>query len=209
MISANFEPEVVILCAGDYPSHNVSKGILCNAFRLICCDGASMEYITKEGKSPWRIIGDGDSVAQDFKDKYKDIYIRIAEQDYNDQTKAVRYSAEQGYKKIAIVGATGKREDHTLGNISLLMDYLNNGIEARIYTDHGFFVACSGDNCFDVPIGSAVSFFNFGAKELRSEGLQYPLYDFTKLWQGTLNKVTASPFLIKAKGEYLVFIKYK
>jgi hypothetical protein len=36
----------------------------------------------------------------------------------------------------------------------------------------------------------------------------YPLYDFTKWWQGTLNRTTAERFTISAKGDYLVFIAY-
>ena len=60
------------------------------------------------------------------------------DQETNDQTKAVNYLMEKGFRRIAIVGATGRREDHTLGNISLLMEYMRMGQKYVMYTDYGF-----------------------------------------------------------------------
>lgn len=208
MISFDFDPDAVILCAGNYPTCGIARNIMDSAKKLICCDGAAVDYINKENKLPWKIIGDGDSLPQDFKTKYDSIYIHVYEQEYNDQTKAIKLAQSFGLQKIAIIGATGKREDHTIGNISLLAEYLEWGIDARIYTDHGMFVACEGENKFNAEVGSAVSVFNFGATEMHSEGLLYPLYDLKKLWQGTLNKTTANPFLIKANGKYIVYLNY-
>lgn len=74
---------------------------------------------------PDAIVGDGDSLPQQFKDRYKDIIHYVAEQDYNDLTKATRFFLEHyrspstKHPRICYIGCTGKREDHTLGNISL------------------------------------------------------------------------------------------
>ena len=56
--------------------------------------------------------------------------------------------------------------------------------------------------------GRQVSIFNISACGLRSEGLRYPIYDFTALWQGTLNECLSHSFTIFAQGEYLVFLNY-
>ena len=129
-------------------------------------------------------------------------------QETNDQTKAIQYLTRKGIRSVAILGATGKREDHTLGNISLLIEYHRLGIEARIYTDYGVFIPASGTNRFQNQPGSQVSIFSFGTQGMRSEGLRYPLRDFTNWWQGTLNEVASSPFTIECEGDYLVFLKY-
>ena len=200
--------DLIILCAGDYPTHNIPLSILENAQRVLCCDSAAEQYIKATGKTPWRIIGDCDSLSKEFQERYKDILIHLSEQENNDQTKAVLFAKEQGFKQIAILGATGKREDHTLGNISLLMDYFEMGMDVTMFTDYGRFMPCSGDCSFDFPINTKVSIFNFGAKNMSSEGLEFKLYDINKLWQGTLNRVIHSPFTIKAEGNYLVFINY-
>ena len=70
------------------------------------------------------------SVSYTHLDVYKrQILHRISDQETNDQTKAVNFLLAQGKRRIAIIGATGNREDHTLGNISLLSDYLRAGAE--------------------------------------------------------------------------------
>ena len=73
--------------------------------------------------TPHAIIGDGDSLPQAFKEQYKDILHVVEEQEDNDLTKATLHCGSLGFKRILYVGATGKREDHTLGNISLMMRY--------------------------------------------------------------------------------------
>lgn len=208
IISPVFDPELVILGAGDFPKHPIPVNIMRHAPRLVCCDGSAVEYINNTKKRPWKIVGDGDSLSDELKSEYSDIFVHISEQDDNDQTKALSFARSHGFKKIAILGATGKREDHTLGNISLLADYFESGIDVRMYTDHGVFITCQGDNSFDFPVASAVSVFSFGATNISSQGLQYQLYDIKKLWQGTLNKIAESPFYIKAQGTYLVFVQY-
>ena len=135
MISEHYTPEAVILANGEYPTHVLPLKILEEAKFVVCCDGAANEYILR-GHTPDIIIGDGDSLSPENKTRFSDIIHHIADQETNDQTKAVHFLQEKGYQRIAIVGATGKREDHTLGNISLLLDYMKSGMEVRTVTDY-------------------------------------------------------------------------
>lgn len=157
-------------------------------------------------------------------EEYRDIIRRIEEQDDNDQTKTVRYCLEHGLHRMAIVGATGGREDHTLGNISLLMEYMKMGAEVRLYTDHGVFMPCHDRIELEVPIpdgfvavsdreatrqkSTQISIFNITATQLKSQGLRYPLYDFTQWWQGTLNEAVSSPIIIEGKGDFLLYVNF-
>ena len=179
MINEHYTPEAVILANGEYPTHVLPLKMLEEAKFVICCDGAADEYILR-GHTP--------------------------DVETNDQTKAVRFLQEKGYREIAIVGATGKREDHTLGNISLLLDYMKSGMEVRTITDYGVFIPANGTQTFVSHAGQQVSIINFGAKGLKGEGLVYPLSDFTNWWQGTLNEATSNRFTIQCTGEYLVFL---
>ena len=108
------EPEAVILANGDYPTHPIPLQILANAPYIVCCDGGADTYIDR-GNVPDVIIGDGDSLSEENRRKYSHILHCVSDQETNDQTKAVNFLLLQGKKNIAIVGATGKREDHTLG----------------------------------------------------------------------------------------------
>ena len=47
---------------------------------------------------------------------------------------------------------------------------------------------------------------NFGASYFSASGLQYPLYDFTRLWQGTLNVARRPEIEIHADGPFLVYV---
>ena len=199
--------EAVVLANGEYPTAPLPLQILADAPYVVCCDGGADEYI-RNGHTPNLIIGDGDSISEENRKRYGHLLHRIAEQETNDQTKAVNYLLSQGKRRIAIVGATGKREDHTLGNISLLMDYMRAGADVRTYTDHGIFIPCRNTCTFTCQPGQQVSIINFNARKLHGLGLVYPLSDFTNWWQGTLNEAIADEFTIHCTGEYLVFLAY-
>lgn len=207
MISYDFSPEAVVVGGGDFPTHEMPLSMLRNAQRVVCCDGAADEYIA-HGLTPWRIVGDGDSLSIGTKVKFCDIIRINPDQETNDQTKAIEYLVSKGITDIAIVAATGRREDHTLGNISLLIEYLRMGLNVRIYTDYGVMIACRGNQSFSCPNGTAVSIFGFGTEGMTSNGLAYPIRDFSSWWQGTLNKSTSSQFSIQCQGEYIVFLNY-
>ena len=193
--------DAVILANGQFPSHPIPLDILKNANHIVCCDGAIKNVPQAEV-----VVGDGDSIPAALHDRL----IQITEQDDNDQTKATRYCVEKGWKRIAYLGSTGLREDHTLGNISLIMRYYRElGVEGRMFTDHGVFTPAYGNRTFQCMKGQQVSIFNFGCHQLTSEGLRWDTFDFHEWWQGTLNEALGNTFSIKADGYYLVYQTYE
>ena len=195
--------EVVILANGDFPTHAVPLSLLENAKHIVACDGAIASLADHDDHhQDVVVVGDGDSVP----DALRDRLIQIDEQDDNDLTKATRYCLEQGWHKIAYVGATGKREDHTLGNISLMVRYfLEMGVEPVLVTDYGWFVVAQGDTVFESFPGQQVSIFNVNCRHLVSEGLKWQAYPFRQFWQGTLNEALSTDFSLHADGCYLVY----
>ena len=196
--------DAVIIANGAFPTHAVPLDILHHAAHLIACDGAIASRLL-EGLGEAVIIGDGDSVPAEYRDRL----IQIDEQDDNDLTKATRYCVEHGWKSIAYLGCTGKREDHTLGNISLLMRYYRDmHVEGILYTDYGFFTPAYGHHTFLSMKGQQVSLFNFGSNQITSEGLRWDAYDFSEWWQGTLNESLGDSFSLLSDGYYLVYQTY-
>lgn len=200
-------PSTVILGNGEYPQAQLPLEILDNAGTIVICDGAANSYVPT-GKPFDIIIGDGDSIAQEIQEQYASCIVISSCQETNDQTKAVNYLASKGINDIAIIGATGKRDDHTLGNISLLIEYFNEGISARIYTDYGIFIPSHGDTTLITRPGQQISIFNFGCTQLSAQGLQYPIRPFNSWWQGTLNEATADRCIITADGTFLIYVAY-
>lgn len=199
--------QALIIANGEYPAAEQALAQLRVSDYVVCCDGGADAYIERGGV-PDAIVGDGDSLSAKNRERYASRIYYSPDQETNDQTKAVNYLMERGYTNIAIIGATGKREDHTLGNIALLVEYMRAGANVRMYTDYGVFIPCCGTRSFASHQGQAVSIFNISAKGLRSKGLQYPIYDFTSLWQGTLNRAEGAEFTIEAEEEYIVFQTY-
>ena len=199
--------DAVIVAGGEFPTAPQPLEVLHNAPFVVCCDGAADRYIAT-GCVPDAIVGDGDSISAENREKFAHLLHIISEQESNDQTKAVRHLMERGMRRIAIVGATGKREDHTIGNISLLIEYARTGCDVRSFTDHGVFIPCNGTTTHKCRKGQQVSIFSITARDLSAEGLLYPIYDFNNWWQGTLNECTGEEFTISANGEYLLFMNY-
>lgn len=199
--------KAVIIANGEYPTHAIPLLILAHASFVVCCDGAANKYLSR-GYIPDAIVGDGDSLYPAYKEQYSDIIHPIQEQETNDLTKAVRFLQKKGIRTVTIVGATGKREDHTLGNISLLMKYYKEGIDVQMVTDYGIFIPAEGTRTFTSLPGQQVSIFSFDAKGLRSTDLRYPIYDFDNWWEGTLNESTSYQFTIECTGYYLLYKAY-
>ena len=199
--------DAVIVAGGEFPTAPQPMEVLQSAQFVVCCDGAADSYIAT-GRVPDSIVGDGDSISTANRENYAHLLHIVTEQESNDQTKAVRHLMERGMHSIAIVGATGRREDHTIGNISLLIEYAREGCDVCSFTDYGMFVPCNGTTTHKCRKGQQVSIFSITAKDLSAEGLLYPIYDFNNWWQGTLNECTGEEFTINANGEYLLFINY-
>ena len=113
----------VVLAAGDFPSSQLALDILSYAENVICCDGAAERYCSRHGK-PYAIIGDCDSLDEKLQKLYGNIVYYVPDQETNDLTKAVNFCLENGMPDIVILGATGRREDHTVANIALMAEYV-------------------------------------------------------------------------------------
>ena len=198
---------ITLLANGDYPTHTIPLNCLTPNHPVVCCDGAANRFVA-EGGVPIAIVGDGDSLNDAVKARFADCLHVVEEQEFNDLTKAVNYISGMGEKDITIVGATGKRECHTLGNISLLMEYHRRGLNVRMLTDYCEIRPMSGTQTFAVLPKQQISIINFGAKNFNSVGLRYPIYDFNAWWQGTLNEAVSTEVTIQADGDYLVIIDY-
>lgn len=201
--------DAVILGNGDFPVHHIPCSILSNAKYVCCCDGAGIELIER-GTIPHAIVGDGDTLPEDFRLRHADIIHIVSEQEHNDLTKAMRFCISKGFRRIAIVGCTGKREDHTLGNISLLAFHqAHYDVSNIMVTDYAVVFAAEGHNTFSTFARQQVSIFNISCKRLSSEGLRWHAYAYDEIWQGTVNEAVGNEITLDGDGAYIVYLTHE
>lgn len=199
------KPYTVIIANGEFPSHPFPLSCIDKASEIICLDGA-LAACLKHNVIPNAIVGDGDSISTSLKEEYAHLLHIFTDQETNDLTKAVNYCIEKGDQNIKIVAATGKREDHTLGNISLLLEYMLHA-EVEMITDFGVFTPATKNTEFKSVVGQQVSIFNMDRKPVTSHNLKYPLDGLIldNLWKGTLNECLDDSFTLKAEGNIIVY----
>lgn len=198
------EKTAVIICDGQFPKSEYPRYLVQSADFTICCDGALVKYLRAsrsifgEERTPDLVIGDMDTLSPAMQKKYSEIIVKVEEQEHNDQTKAVRWALEniEGLARIYIIGTTGGRLDHTIGNASLLMEYSRmfdldaRGIYIEAVTDNGSAFAVNDTTEFDCGIGRQVSIFSpDNSLKIKSTGLEYPTDEvvFDNWWKATLN----------------------
>jgi thiamine pyrophosphokinase len=195
----------VILADGSFPVHDIPLGYLRDAEHIICCDG-SAENLVRADLVPEAIVGDLDSLNPEIAERFKDRLFQDSDQDTNDLTKAVGWCIKKGFKEIVILGATGKREDHTIGNISLLAEYVKE-IRVIMVTDTGTIIPLLKSCRVSSFPGQQVSIFSIDPEtEITSTRLKYGL-DKLKLhnwWRATLNEATGDSFELNFKGGSLI-----
>ena len=197
----------VILAAGDFPRKGgAAWKLLVGATRVVACDSAADAYRRRFRKWPTVIIGDLDSLSRlPSRVSRPPSLVKVLDQDTNDLEKAMAYCAQQGWRDPVIVGATGKREDHSLGNVFRALDY-----NCAIVTDHGRFIPVRDKATLTVAKGAAVSVFAPDPKtRMTSKGLKWPLAPvrFRNLYCATLNRAMASRITLTTTKPVSVFIE--
>ena len=201
----------VIIGAGAFHRKAYPRELIRRADRIVCCDGALAAYLrAREAifgfpRDPDAVIGDMDSLSPALQERFRDVLVPVSEQETNDQTKAFHHILSQypDVDEIHILGATGKREAHTLGNASLLMEYAREcgacgvpepgRIRLDMVSDWSTLFAITGSCRLWVGQGRAVSLLTpDNALRIRSEGLEWPTDDvvFDNWWKATLNRAT-------------------
>ena len=191
----------VIVCDGQFPRTEYPLYLLRNADLVLCCDGA-LGALEKRSIVPDVVIGDMDSVCSRALKRFPDKVVKIDDQQTNDLTKAFSWLMDNcpaDLARIHILGATGRREDHTLGNLALLMDYQTRyrldarGIGLDMVSDYSTALAIGDSTTLDVGEGRGVSLFSPDPTlSIHSEGLRWATdaVVFTNWWQATLNTAT-------------------
>tara|TARA_A100001011_G_C13899711_1_gene670556 strand:+ start:58 stop:675 length:618 start_codon:yes stop_codon:yes gene_type:complete len=201
----------VILANGSFPKHNLAIKILNEAETIICCDG-SINNLDRLNIVPTQIIGDMDSISNELKVKYRSKLIEILDQDQNDLRKSINWLEQNNYKSAIILGATGSREDHSLGNIFTLLEYPAK-IDLKIISNYGQFTVINKKTKLRSFSGQQISLFSIDKEiKISSNNLKYNLKNsnLKTLYSGTLNESKSDFITINiSHGSILIYQLFK
>lgn len=203
--------DCVVVANGSFPQTAGPLELLKSAPAIIACDGA-VQNLHERGLEPTAIVGDLDSIPQEMLRLYADRIHTVEDQEINDLTKAVRFAHAAGYRKLLILGATGLREDHTLGNISLLMDYAPLFEQVEMLSDYGHFIPVQQTTTLPSTPGQQISIFSmYPCGEITTEGLRWPITRrrLTAWWQGSLNEALRNEFTLTLSPEARVIVYFQ
>ena len=127
----------LIVCGGKIDKEFGLNEIKTDGIDAIIAADSGMDFLYENGVTPDIIVGDFDSAttkALEYFERKGQTEIRRLNpiKDDTDTEYAIRLAIREGARSIVMLGATGSRIDHVLGNISLLGIGLESGTDISI-----------------------------------------------------------------------------
>ncbi len=121
---------------------------------IIYCD-SGLYHMEKLKGEPGLIVGDFDSHPEPHMD-VETIKLPV-EKDDTDTVYAVKEAIRRGYTDFVIIGALGKRFDHTLGNLAILLFLESRNLKGMVLDDYSEITVISGyENAVPAPTATSI-----------------------------------------------------
>ncbi|HWP82378.1 MAG TPA: thiamine diphosphokinase [Bacteroidota bacterium] len=203
------KPYALILANGDPPKKHLLRSLVSKAALIVCADGGANTAL-KFGVKPGAIVGDMDSIHAEALVRFRKIQM-VEDRDENstDLEKAIQWTVKQKYERIVVTGVTGRRLDHTIGNLGVLPKF-HSDASITFVDDQGELSYVGREIQIDSPRGTVVSLIPITRCEgVETVGLEYALNNESLelgVREGTSNVVVSSPASVKVKkGKLLLY----
>jgi len=176
-------------------------------FTIVADSG--MEFMRRVNLMPDMIIGDFDSVGTEtlayFKEQREIIFKELNPvKDDTDTEFAIRQAIGLGAKEITVLGATGTRLDHVLGNVALLGIGLQEKVAIQLVDANNRIrmIDKSMKLSREEQFGNYVSLLPYSGKVtgVTLKGFKYPLESYT---MGSFSSLGISNEIVEEKAEIL------
>lgn len=141
---------------------------------IIFCD-SGLKHMENLRVQPSLIVGDFDSHENPQLDV--ETIVLPCEKDDTDTVYAVKEAIKRGYDNFLLIGVVGARLDHTLGNVSILLNLDSLGKKGCIIDDFSKMEIVSNEPAYIEDSYSFFSLLNISgtAKGITIENAKYPL----------------------------------
>ncbi len=131
----------LIITGGNIRDEFACEKIKTGGYDMIMAADSGMDFLYRNHLTPDIIVGDFDSVDHDALDFFREDkrieFCRLDPvKDDTDTEYAIRDALSRGITQLTILGGTGSRLDHVLGNISLLGIGLEENVEIELVDEH-------------------------------------------------------------------------
>lgn len=176
--------KVLIMTGGDVEETSAAGFLKTYDFSYVIAVDGGLASARRLGLVPDCIVGDFDTVDVGLLEEYKEKGIHFEthrpEKDYTDTELALIYGLElPNTEEIVILGALGRRFDHALANIQILMQALKKKIPCRIIDAYNCICLLDGGKtfCRKKTYGKYISLIPLTEKVtgVTLEGFKYPL----------------------------------
>ena len=168
----------VLIAGGEIRDYDRINAALCPDDFFVFCDGG-LSHLSRLNAFPDLIVGDFDSYENPGLEV--EIIVLPREKDDTDSVYGAKEAVRRGFEEFLLLGMTGGRIDHTLGNLSVLLWLHKQGKKACILDDHSL-IRVVTDKV--VEIGDDCEYFSLltisgPAVGVDISGAKYPLSDAT------------------------------
>ncbi len=201
---------VVIMLNGNLPRRELVRAVAEQADVLIGADAGAV-LLREAGLRVDYVVGDFDSVPEELlRSLPPESVVHDPGQDDTDLEKALRFAVSRWeMPEIVVLGTTGDRLDHVLGNLCGALKYAHQA-SIRFVEDHSIAYFASQRVAFEAPVGATVSLIPLGdVQGVRTQGLRWTLQGETLSLgtRGVSNEVTGNPVVVEWEKGYLVVIR--
>lgn len=176
--------QAIVLANGDFESPPDLSTHLAAADLIIAADGGA-QYARTLGLRPDVIIGDFDSLDMTALTNWQAKGVRIishpVEKDQTDLELALVHAKQQGAEKIVVLGAFGRRLDHSIANLLLAVHPQFVGCEIVFLHGAQRLLILKSDYRLPASVGEPVSLLPLGGDVtgVATHGLKYELMNDT------------------------------
>lgn len=197
----------MIVSGGSLSKEFVTKVVGQGKYDRILAADSGMNALYAAAVTPDIIIGDFDSADEKIlaffqQNKAIDFCTLNPEKDDTDTEFAIRESIRRGADSITIIGGTGTRLDHVLGNISLLGIGLEEQVSMELLDEHNRIRMIQDALTLEkeTQYGKYVSLIPYGGdvQGVMLRGFKYPLSDYT---MGGFNSLGISNEIVDNRAE--------
>ncbi|MXX37135.1 MAG: thiamine diphosphokinase [Gemmatimonadetes bacterium] len=204
----------LIVGNGEPPSRELFAACAREAELILCADGGA-NTASAYGYAPDYIVGDLDSVSSQSKAALAANRVVLVDPEGNvgtDGQKVLNHAVALGVTEAVLVGFTGRRTDHLLGNLSLLKTFADR-LALRMVDDYCDIRLI--DRCirFRADIGQKISLcpLDGTAEGITTEGLKWALRSenlIPGVRDGISNEVVDNPVEIRVeRGDLLLCVQ--